>query len=203
VSPARKPAARVSSARKPAGRERPGRKPAARVRPGSKPAARTAAARQQGFWLLKTEPESYSIADLERDGITAWDGVRNYQARNTLRDQMRVGDRVLFYHSNADPPAIVGIAEVASRARPDPTAFDPQDPHHDPASDPAKPTWFLVDIRHVETFRKPLGRDTLAEVRELRDMVLLQRGSRLSVQPVAPEHYELIVRIAHAAARRA
>ncbi|HTE06521.1 MAG TPA: EVE domain-containing protein [Planctomycetota bacterium] len=171
--------------------------------PGAGAARSGGAARERGFWLLKTEPGSYSIADLERDGVTAWSGVRNYQARNTLRDQMRLGDGVLFYHSSADPPSVVGLAEVASRPRPDDTAFDPKDDHHDPASEREKPTWFLVDIRHVETFAQPLGRDTLGTVPELRHMVLLQRGSRLSVQPVRRDEFELIVRLAHAAARRA
>ncbi len=159
--------------------------------------------RQRNYWLLKTEPESYSIADLARDGVTGWDGVRNYQARNTLRDQMRVGDGVLFYHSNADPPAIVGLAEVASKPKPDPTAFDPKDHHYDPASVREQPTWFLVDIRYVETFLQPIDRETLAGIKELRNMPLMQRGSRLSVQPVRADEYQLIVRIARAAAHRA
>jgi predicted RNA-binding protein with PUA-like domain len=152
-------------------------------------------------WLVKTEPTSYSITDLERDGQTAWDGVRNYQARNILRDEMRPGDKVLVYHSSADPLAVVGLAEVAGPARPDPTAFDKRDHHHDPRSDPENPAWYLVDLRHVETFEVPVERQLLARQKALKDMLLLQRGSRLSVQPVRPAEFRAVVALARKLSR--
>src|SRR3954447_5922606 len=111
------------------------------------------------YWLFKSEANCYSFADLvaEPDRTTGWDGVRNYQARNMLRDQVQVGDLVLFYHSNADPPAIAGIAEVVRAGHPDPTAFDPMAQHHDPKSDPSNPTWYQVEIRAVRAIDPPLG----------------------------------------------
>jgi predicted RNA-binding protein with PUA-like domain len=123
--------------------------------------------------------------------------VRNYQARNTLRDEMKPGDPVLFYHSSTDPMAIVGTCRVASQPRPDETAFDKRDDHYDPDSDPAEPTWWLVDLRHVETFARPVTREELSAVPALRKMVLLQRGSRLSVQPVTRAEYEAVLALAH------
>ncbi len=147
-------------------------------------------------WLFKSEPDVYSFADLQRDGRTCWDGVRNYQARNLLRDEIQVGDRVLFYHSNAEPMAIAGIAEVVRAGYPDPSAFDPRHPYHDPDSDPAAPTWFAVDIAPVAAFEPAVTRATLKEQPGLQDMLLLARGSRLSVQPVSPAHWRLVLRLA-------
>ncbi|MGQ0553396.1 MAG: EVE domain-containing protein [Planctomycetota bacterium] len=147
-------------------------------------------------WLVKTEPASYSIADLERDGHTLWTGVRNYQARNTLRDEMAPGDPVLVYHSSAEPMAIMGLAEVAGLSRPDPTAFDRSDEHFDPKSKPSAPTWYAVDLRHVRTFTAPLTRERLAAAPALRNMVLLQRGSRLSVQPVSAAEFAAVLKLA-------
>lgn len=144
---------------------------------------------------MKTEPGDYSIADLERDGKTHWDGVRNYQARNLMRDRMKVGDLVLFYHSNANPPGVVGLAEVVSEAYPDHTSWEPDSGHFDPKSTPESPRWFMVDIAHVETFPRAVSLAELREEPELASMVLLNR-SRLSVQPVDPSHFELIVRMA-------
>jgi predicted RNA-binding protein with PUA-like domain len=149
---------------------------------------------------VKSNPASYSIQDLQRDGTTAWDGVRNHQARNILRDEMRPGDPVLVYHSSAEPMAIVGLAEVAGPARPDPSAFDRRDDHYDPDSDPDDPTWFLVDLRHVETFPVPLERARLAEAKALAGMMLLRRGSRLSVQPVTPREHDAVLALARRAA---
>jgi predicted RNA-binding protein with PUA-like domain len=161
------------------------------------PAARRAGRRA---WLVKSNPDSYSIHDLERDGRTAWDGVRNYQARNILRDGMRPGDPVLYYHSGVEPMAIVGRARVAGAARPDPSAFDRKDDHYDPDSDPEHPRWFLVDLAHVETFAVPLERARLQAERALAGMMLLQRGSRLSVQPVTRSEYDAVLRLAKRAA---
>jgi predicted RNA-binding protein with PUA-like domain len=145
----------------------------------------------KNYWLLKSEPESFSIEDLERAPrkTTYWDGVRNYQARNFLRDSIKVGDLVFFYHSNADPPGIVGIAEVVKEGYPDHTAFDPNDHHFDPKSDKKNPTWYMIDIKHVKTFSRVLGLEELRTVPALRDMILLQKGSRLSVQPVTEKEW--------------
>ncbi len=157
-------------------------------------------ARKQA-WLVKTEPDVYSIDDLARDGRTMWDGVRNYQARNLMRDDMRVGDPVLIYHSNTDPMAIVGLGEVASEAYPDPTAFDKKDKHFDPKSKADAPTWMLVDIAHVETFSVPLERDLLKQQKALEGMMLLAKGSRLSVQPVTPAELRAVRALAKKRAR--
>ncbi len=162
------------------------------------PRSGTAAGRA---WLVKTEPGSYSIDDLRRDKVTPWDGVRNYQARNTLRDAMRPGEAVLVYHSGTEPMAIVGLAEVASASRPDPTAFDRRDDHYDPDSRREAPTWFLVDLRHVETFPAPLTRDVLSAEPALSGMELLRRGSRLSVQPVTAKELAAVKALARGASR--
>ena len=146
------------------------------------------------YWLFKSEPEAFSIADLakEPNQTTFWDGVRNYQARNFLRDTIQLGDRVLFYHSNADPMAIVGTAEVVKTGYPDHTAFDPQDHHYDPKSDPDQPTWFMVDIRLLQVFPRPITRDDLKACTDLKDMMLLQLGSRLSIQPVTAAEWQAV-----------
>lgn len=146
-------------------------------------------------WLIKSEPDAYSIDDLERDGTEHWDGIRNYQARNIMRDEMAVGDRVLFYHSNAKPPGVVGICEVASEPYPDHTAFDPDEKYHDPKSDPDDPRWIMVDMKFVEKLPRMVGLPELRQQEELTDMVLLNR-SRLSVQPVSKEHFDFIVDLA-------
>jgi predicted RNA-binding protein with PUA-like domain len=154
-------------------------------------------------WLFKSEPESYSFADLlaEPDRSTGWDGVRNYQARNLLRDTIQVGDQVLFYHSNADPPAIVGLAEVTRAGHPETAAFDPGSPYHDPEGDPANPTWFQVTIRAVRPFEPHLDLPTLRTVPALAGMELLRRGSRLSVQPVRPAEWKAILALEKKLAR--
>lgn len=150
------------------------------------------------YWLMKSEPSVFSITDLENAPArtTGWDGVRNYQARNFLRDSIKKGDLVLFYHSNAEPPGIAGIAEIVKEGYPDPSAFDPTDNHYDPKSDKEKPTWFIVDIRHVKTFKHVIPLDELRLHRQLKDMVLLQKGSRLSVQPVTAAEWQRILDIA-------
>jgi predicted RNA-binding protein with PUA-like domain len=157
------------------------------------------------YWLVKTEPEVYSIQDLARepDQTTCWDGVRNYQARNYLRDQMRMHDRVLVYHSNAKPPAVVGTAIVVREGYPDFTAWDPHSAHYDPASTPANPRWWMVDLRLEEIFQRPVALDELRKVPELRHMELLRKGSRLSVQPVRPEEFQAILKLASPAAKAA
>ena len=149
------------------------------------------------YWLMKSEPSVFSIDDLARapKRTTGWDGVRNYQARNFMR-AMKPGDQVLFYHSNANPPAIVGIAEVAAVAYPDPTQFERNHKHFDPASDPASPRWDMVDIRYVKAFAAPLSLDSLRLEKKLAGMAPLQKGSRLSVQPVTKGEWEHILKLA-------
>ena len=148
------------------------------------------------YWLMKSEPEVFSIDDLARSpkGTTSWDGVRNYQARNFMR-AMKVGDQVLFYHSNANPPAVAGVAEVVKTAYPDATQFDKRDAHYDPASNPDQPRWDMVDIRFVRKFVVPLSLDLLRAQAGLKEMELLRKGSRLSVQPVRAAEWNEIIRL--------
>jgi predicted RNA-binding protein with PUA-like domain len=152
------------------------------------------------YWLMKTEPESFSIQDLAKcpRKTTFWDGVRNYQARNFMR-AMKTGDEVLFYHSSADPPAVVGTASVVGEAYPDYTAWDPDNHHFDPKASPTNPIWDMVDIRLGEIFSQPLGLNALRDVPALAKMELLRRGSRLSVQPVTKVEFETVVRMGRSA----
>jgi predicted RNA-binding protein with PUA-like domain len=150
----------------------------------------------KSYWLVKTEPETFSFDDLMSAPrrTTGWDGVRNYQARNFLRS-MKKGDAVLVYHSNADPKAVVGTAEVAREAYPDPTQFDPKDDHYDPDSPRDDPRWSQVDLRGVEKLRHAVSLDEMKRAPELRGMRLLQRGNRLSVLPVTVSEFLAIVRM--------
>ena len=152
----------------------------------------------RGHWLFKTEPTSFSFDDLMKapGRTTAWDGVRNFQARNTLRDEVKPGDLVFIYHSSTDPTGIAGIAEVVRGGYPDLTAFDPKDSHYDPKSKPDTPSWYLVDVRGVKALPRLITLDELRKVKGLEKMVLLQRGSRLSIQPVRPEEWEIITSLA-------
>ena len=145
------------------------------------------------YWLLKSEPTSFSIQDLAKSTAqtTCWEGVRNYQARNFLKS-MKVGDRGFFYHSNADPPAIVGTVEVVKAAYPDPYAFDRKSRYFDPKSTSDAPRWFLVDIKLLKTFPHPLALEYLRTIKGLEHMELLRKGSRLSVQPVRPEEWRCV-----------
>jgi predicted RNA-binding protein with PUA-like domain len=155
-------------------------------------------------WLIKSEPSEFSFEDLwaARGRRTCWDGVRNYQARNFMRDGMRVGDLVLYYHSNAEPSGVVGVAEVAREAYPDPTQFERGHPHHDPASDPEDPRWLMVDVRALRRLPRAVPLDELKANPRLKDMAVVQRGSRLSVTPVAQAEYEEVLRMAGRAPRR-
>ncbi|HBQ13992.1 MAG TPA: EVE domain-containing protein [Myxococcales bacterium] len=151
------------------------------------------------YWLVKSEPDAYSIDDLERDGQAEWDGVRNYQARNFMRDDMTVGDLVLFYHSNAKPPGVAGVAKVATEAYPDPTQFDPKSKYHDPKATEEAPRWHLVDLSFVEKFDAVLGLDVLKEhADDLEGMMVIKRGIRFSVQPVEKEHFRKVLKLAGA-----
>lgn len=151
------------------------------------------------YWLMKSEPRVFSIEDLAQapKQTTSWDGVRNYQARNFMRE-MAVGDLVLFYHSNAEPPAVVGIAEVVRTAYPDGTQFEKTHHHYDPASPPSAPRWEMVDIRYRQTFKAGLPLDQLRQEPRLKDMVLLRKGSRLSVQPVTESEWAVVLKLAGA-----
>lgn len=150
------------------------------------------------YWLVKSEPEAFSWTDLLKSPkkTTFWDGVRNYQARNTMRDLMKKGDRVFFYHSSADPTGITGICEVVKEGYPDHTAFDPKDMHYDPKSKKDAPTWFMVDLKAVESFKEILTLAELKKLKGLEKMVLLQRGSRLSVQPVTAKEWAVVCKAA-------
>ena len=154
-------------------------------------------------WLVKSEPDSYSIDDLARDGSTEWDGVRNYQARNFMRDEMRVGDLVLFHHSGADPAGVAGVAKVVRAAHPDHTAWTPGHPHHDPKSTRAEPIWMMVDLGFVERFPEIVPLSALKADASLAGMPLLQRGQRLSVMPIEARHFERVVALGRAAAKGA
>ena len=155
------------------------------------------------YWLLKCEPEAYSIDDLARDGTASWEGVRNFQARNLLRDEIEIGDGVLFYASNAEPSGVSGIAEVVRAGYPDPFAFQRGHKYFDPQSDPANPTWYAVDIRFVEKLRRLVPLAELKEAAGLEAMMVIKKGSRLSVQPVAPREFEIVRRLGRAPAGKA
>lgn len=144
------------------------------------------------YWLMKCEPEAYTIEDLERDGTTTWEGVRNFQARNSMRDDMKKGDGVLFYASNAEPSGVSGIAEVSKPGYPDPYAFEKGHKYYDAKSDPDNPTWYMVDIRFVERFPEIVPLSTLKETPGLENMEVNRKGSRLSVQPVTKEEFEIV-----------
>jgi predicted RNA-binding protein with PUA-like domain len=149
------------------------------------------------YWLLKTEPSTYSIDDLARENkqTTCWDGVRNYQARNYMRDQMKVGDPVLLYHSSTTPTGIVGTGKVVKESYPDFTAFDPKHEHYDPKSKHDEPRWFMVDIKLQTRFKELIPLDELKKIKALDGMVLLSKGSRLSVQPVTKKQFDTVVKL--------
>ncbi len=146
------------------------------------------------YWLMKSEPSCFSIDDLKASPkeTTCWDGVRNYQARNFMRDDMHVGDLVFFYHSNCAPPGIAGIAKVVREAYPDDTAFDPESEHPDLTSSPTNPRWFMVDVQFVEKFDHVISLAILKQHVALSRMLLLRKGNRLSVLPVTPEEWTFI-----------
>ncbi len=149
------------------------------------------------YWLMKSEPSTFSIDDLakSKNKTTYWDGVRNYQARNFMRDEMKKSDLVLFYHSNAKPTAVVGVCEVVKEGYPDFTAFDPEEKYYDPKSNTDKPTWYMVDIKLKEKFKKPVTLEEIKANPKLKDMKLVQRGNRLSVMPVTKKEFDEIVKM--------
>ena len=145
------------------------------------------------YWLLKSEGDCYSIDDLKRDKATAWTGIRNYQARNFMRDDMKKGDMALFYHSSSKPTGVFGIAKITSEGYADPTQFDAKDDHYDPKSKKESPQWVCVDVGFVKKLAEPILLEELKRDPNLAGMMLLQQGSRLSVQPVEEKHFKYIV----------
>lgn len=150
-------------------------------------------------WLMKSEPDVFSIDDLARDGSTSWEGVRNYTARNFMRDGMKLGDLVLYYHSNAEPSGVAGIAKVCRLAYPDPTQFDPKSEYYDEGASKADPRWLMVDVAFVEKFPGVVSLEAIKGERSLATMLVVQKGQRLSVQPVEPAHFERVVAMGRAA----
>jgi predicted RNA-binding protein with PUA-like domain len=153
------------------------------------------------YWLMKCEPSAYTIDDLARDGTTSWEGVRNYQARNFMRDQMQLGDGVLFYASSADPSGVTGLAEIARAGYPDASAWTKGHEYFDPASSEDKPLWYMVDIRYVDRFPEIVSLETLKHVKGLEKMMVIQKGARLSVQPVTKAEYDIVVKLGLKATR--
>ena len=149
------------------------------------------------FWLVKSEASCFSIDDLanQKNKTTFWDGVRNYRARNILRDEMKNGDKVLFYHSNATPPGAAGVCEIVKEGYPDFTAFDPDNEHYDPKSKKDSPSWFMVDVKLVKKFKREVSLPEIKENKKLQKMLLLQPVNRLSVMPVTKEEFEEIVKL--------
>lgn len=148
------------------------------------------------YWLFKSEPDVYSIDDLIRDGSTYWEGVRNYQARNFMRDQCKVGDLILYYHSNAKPPGVVGVARVSGEAYPDPHQFEEDSKYYDPKSTQDNPRWLVVDVEPVTKFDDMVPLDRLKAEEALDGMLVIRKGQRLSIQPVEPHHFEHVCEMA-------
>ena len=145
------------------------------------------------YWLMKTEPTEYSIDDLKNDKIEHWDGVRNYQARNMMRDEMKKGDLAFMYHSNCDEIGIVGIMTISRESYVDHTAFDKKDKHFDPKSDPDNPRWFMVDVKYKRKLKRTIPLSELKQHKILEELQLLRRGNRLSIMPVSKKHWEFIL----------
>jgi predicted RNA-binding protein with PUA-like domain len=150
------------------------------------------------YWLMKSEPDVYSIDHLrsQKRRTDHWDGIRNYQARNFMRDQMKMGDLAFFYHSNCSEPAVVGIMEIVSAAYPDHTAFDPNEKHFDAKSDPDNPRWLMVDVKFKKKLKMPITLQAIKAEKKLADMRLVQRGNRLSILPVTPGEWRHILKMA-------
>lgn len=147
------------------------------------------------YWLMKSEPSTYSIDDLEKQKTTPWEGVRNYQARNFMRDDMKVGDEVLFYHSNASPAGVMGLARVSQEAFPDHFAWDKKSKYYDPKSSPDNPRWMMVEVEFVKKFKGIISLEELKNHPDLEGMLVIKKGMRLSVQPVDKKHFEIVKKI--------
>lgn len=150
------------------------------------------------YWLFKSEPSVYSIDDLKRDKSTPWEGVRNYQARNFLRDTVKDGDLVLFYHSNAEPPGVAGIGKIVKEGYVDPSAFDQKSKYFDEKSKKDNPAWYLVDVGFVQKFDQIISLSTLKATHGLEEMMVTKRGARLSIQPVTKQEWDIVLKLAGA-----
>lgn len=151
--------------------------------------------RAKKYWLMKSEPDAYSIEDLKKDKTSLWDGVRNYQARNFMMNEMQVGDEVLFYHSNAKPPGAVGLATVSKEAVPDPSALDPKSEYYAPKASIEKPIWYCVEVKFKKAFDRIVSLQEIREEPKLKDMLLIKKGQRLSIQPLTKSEYEHICKM--------
>jgi predicted RNA-binding protein with PUA-like domain len=151
----------------------------------------------QRYWLMKSEPDVFSIDDLKQKKTTLWDGVRNYQARNFMMKEMQLGDLVLFYHSNAVPPGIAGLAKISHLAQPDPSQFDKKSEYYDPKATSEKPRWFGVKVEFVEKFKALIPLDDLRKNKALQNMLVIKKGQRLSIQPVTKTEFDVIRKLAH------
>ena len=147
------------------------------------------------YWLMKSEPDVFSIDDLKKKKTSGWDGVRNYQARNFMRDEMKIGDLVLFYHSNAEIPGVAGLAKVCKTSHPDPTQFDSKSEYYDPKATKENPRWFMVEVEFVEKFDRVISLSELKTTKGLENMPLVQKGSRLSINPVSEKEFKIITEL--------
>lgn len=147
------------------------------------------------YWLMKSEPDVFSLDQLKKDKKTLWDGVRNYQARNFMMKEMKVGDLVLFYHSNTKPPGIAGLAKISKEAVPDPTQFDKKSEYFDPKATKADPRWFCVEVQYKKKFKNYIPLDQIKETKSLADMLVIRKGQRLSIQPVTKKHFDILCKV--------
>lgn len=147
------------------------------------------------YWLMKSEPDAYSIDDLKKEKKCLWDGIRNYQARNFMMKDMKVGDEVLFYHSNAKPPGVIGIATISKSAVPDPSQFDNKSKYYDQKSDPESPRWHCVEVKFKKKFKQIISLDDLRNNSKLQDMMVIKKGQRLSIQPVSAKDFSTVLKI--------
>lgn len=148
------------------------------------------------YWLMKSEPDVYSIDHLKKEKKTPWDGIRNYQARNFMMKEMSIGDQVLFYHSNANPPGVAGLAKVSASAQPDPTAFDKKSKYYDEKSSKDNPRWFCVEVRFVKKFPRLISLEEIKNNKKLKDMMVIKKGMRLSIQPVTEKDFKALCDLA-------
>ncbi|MCB0392801.1 MAG: EVE domain-containing protein [Bdellovibrionales bacterium] len=144
------------------------------------------------YWLMKSEPDTFSIDDLAKNKKTLWDGVRNYQARNFMMKEMSPGDEVLFYHSNAQPPGVAGLAKISKKAVPDPTSFDKNSPYYDEKSSKENPRWFCVEVSFAKKFNHFVSLDEIKENKKLKNMLVVKKGQRLSIQPITPDEFKVL-----------
>ena len=148
------------------------------------------------YWLMKSEPDVYSIDHLKKDKTTLWDGIRNYQARNFMMKDMEVGDEVLFYHSNAKPPGVAGLAKVSKKAQPDPTQFNKKSKYYDAKSSKDDPRWHCVEVKFVKKFKEEISLDDIKNSKKLQDMQVIKKGQRLSIQPVEAKDFKELLKMA-------